>query len=71
MGERAIVELDAFPRLLDGFDTTTARARWESGGDDLDAAMLDAFLDAARTGRPAHPGRGGGTAVPAGGAGGL
>lgn len=55
VGERAIVELDAFPRLLDGFDTTTARARWESGGDDLDAAMLDAFLDAARTGRRPTP----------------
>lgn len=55
VGERAIVELDAFPRLLDGFDTTTARTRWESGGDDLDAAMLDAFLDAARTGRRPIP----------------
>jgi predicted dehydrogenase len=55
VGERAIVELDAFPRLLDGFDTTTARARWEPGGDDLDTAMLDAFLDTARTGRRPAP----------------
>ncbi|MFE2423030.1 Gfo/Idh/MocA family protein [Streptomyces hokutonensis] len=53
VGERAIAEFDAFPRLLGGFDTATGRARWEPGGDDLDAAMLDAFLDAARTGR--HP----------------
>ena len=60
VGERAIVELDAFPRLLDGFDTTTARARWEPGGDDLDAAMLDAFLETARTGRrPAPDGQAG------------
>ncbi|MFE2217666.1 Gfo/Idh/MocA family protein [Streptomyces canus] len=55
VGERAIVEFDAFPRLLGGLDGTTGRARWEAGGDDLDAAMLDAFLDTARTGRRPAP----------------
>ncbi|MFF4490653.1 Gfo/Idh/MocA family oxidoreductase [Streptomyces sp. NPDC001544] len=48
------------PRLLGGFDAVAGRARWEPGGDDLDAMMLDAFLDAARTGqRPAPDGEAG------------
>ncbi|WP_405718364.1 Gfo/Idh/MocA family oxidoreductase [Streptomyces sp. NBC_01537] len=55
VGERAVVEFDAFPRLLGGFDSTAARARWEPGGTDLDAAMLEEFLDAARTGRRPRP----------------
>ncbi|TLS47845.1 Gfo/Idh/MocA family oxidoreductase [Streptomyces montanus] len=55
VGERAIVEFDAFPRLLGGFDSTTGRGRWEPGGTDMDAAMLDEFLDAARTGRRPRP----------------
>ena len=55
VGERAIVEFDAFPRLLDGFDSTPASARWEPGGTDLDAGHARQFLDAARTGRQAHP----------------
>ncbi|GCB51662.1 Gfo/Idh/MocA family protein [Streptomyces sp. NL15-2K] len=55
VGEKAIVEFDAFPPLLGGFDSTTGRDRWEAGGTDLDAAMLDEFLDAARTGRRPSP----------------
>ena len=55
VGERAIVEFDAFPRLLGGFDTAAGRARWEPGGDDLDAAILDAFLDAVRPGKRPSP----------------
>ncbi|MGW2520886.1 Gfo/Idh/MocA family protein [Streptomyces sp. NPDC001617] len=55
IGERAIVEFDAFPRLLGGFDASVGRARWEPGGEDLDALMLDAFLDTARTGRRPSP----------------
>lgn len=55
VGERAIVEFDAFPRLLGGFDAINGRARWEPGGTDLDAAMLDEFLDAARTRRRPRP----------------
>ncbi|MFE9439086.1 Gfo/Idh/MocA family protein [Streptomyces sp. NPDC006602] len=55
VGEKAIVEFDAFPPLLGGFDTATGRDRWEAGGADLDAAMLDEFLDAARTGRRPSP----------------
>lgn len=55
VAEKAIVEFDAFPPLLDGFDSTTGRGRWEAGGADLDAAMLDEFLDAVRTGRRPSP----------------
>lgn len=55
VAEKAIVEFDAFPPLLDGFDSTTGRGRWEAGGTDLDAAMLDEFLDAVRTGRRPSP----------------
>ncbi|NUK27216.1 Gfo/Idh/MocA family oxidoreductase [Streptomyces lunaelactis] len=55
VGDRAIVEFDAFPQLLDGFDLAQARPRWEPGGADLDQAMLEAFLEAARTGRQAQP----------------
>ncbi|MFH8496878.1 Gfo/Idh/MocA family protein [Streptomyces coeruleorubidus] len=55
VAEKGIVEFDAFPRLLGGFDSTAARPRWEPGGDDLDAAMLEEFLDAARTGRRPRP----------------
>ena len=55
VGEAAIVEFDAFPRLLGGFDTLSGRGRWEPGGSDLDAAMLDEFLDAARTGGAPAP----------------
>ncbi|CAM5580845.1 Myo-inositol 2-dehydrogenase [Streptomyces alboniger] len=55
VAEKAIVEFDAFPPLLDGFDSTTGRDRWEAGGADLDAAMLGEFLDAVRTGRRPSP----------------
>lgn len=55
VGERALVEFDAFPRLLGGFNSATGQARWEPGGFDLDAAMLDEFLDAVRTGRRPRP----------------
>ncbi|GAA3795090.1 Gfo/Idh/MocA family protein [Streptomyces phyllanthi] len=55
VAERGIVEFDAFPRLLGGFDSATARSRWEPGGDDLDAVMLEEFLGAARTGRRPRP----------------
>ncbi|WP_405615150.1 Gfo/Idh/MocA family protein [Streptomyces sp. NBC_00076] len=55
VAEKAIVEFDAFPPLLGGFDSTTGRDRWEAGGADLDAAMLDEFLDAVRTGRRPSP----------------
>jgi predicted dehydrogenase len=55
VGQRAVVEFDAFPRLLGGFDSATARTRWEPGGADLDGAMLEEFLDAVRTGRHPRP----------------
>ncbi|MGW3647191.1 Gfo/Idh/MocA family protein [Streptomyces sp. NPDC000878] len=55
VAEKAIVEFDAFPPLLGGFNSVTARGRWEAGGADLDAAMLDEFLDAVRTGRRPSP----------------
>lgn len=55
VGEKAIVEFDAFPPLLGGFDSATGRDRWEAGGADLDAAMLEEFLDTVRTGRRPSP----------------
>ncbi|MER5428511.1 Gfo/Idh/MocA family oxidoreductase [Streptomyces sp. NPDC002588] len=55
VAEHGIVEFDAFPRLLGGFDETARQSRWEPGGDDLDAALLDEFLDACRTGRRPRP----------------
>lgn len=54
-GERATLEFDPCPRLLGGFDSTQARDRWETSGADLDAAMIDEFLAAVRTGRQADP----------------
>ncbi|UIX28658.1 Gfo/Idh/MocA family protein [Streptomyces sp. GQFP] len=55
VAEKAIVEFDAFPPLLGGFNSVTGRGRWEAGGANLDAAMLDEFLDAVRTGRRPSP----------------
>jgi predicted dehydrogenase len=55
VGQRALVEFDAFPPLLDGYDAAQAAPRWEPGTINLDAAMLDSFLAAARTGQRAHP----------------
>lgn len=55
IGERALAEFDAFPPLLTGYDTTQATTRWEPAATDLNAAMLDSFLTAARTGQRAHP----------------
>ncbi|MEU4132515.1 Gfo/Idh/MocA family protein [Streptomyces wuyuanensis] len=55
VGERALAEFDAFPPLLTGYDTTQATTRWEPAAIDLDAAMLESFLTAARTGQRAHP----------------
>jgi len=55
VAEKAIVEFDAFPPLLGGFNSVTGRGRWEAGGADLDAAMLDEFLDAVHTGRRPSP----------------
>ncbi|MEV4333383.1 Gfo/Idh/MocA family oxidoreductase [Streptomyces sp. NPDC049597] len=55
VGQRALAEFDAFPPLLTGYDTTDAITRWEPAAIDLDAAMLDTFLTAARTGQRSHP----------------
>ncbi|MFH0518564.1 Gfo/Idh/MocA family protein [Streptomyces sp. M41] len=53
--ERAQAEFDAFPPLLTGYNTPEASPRWEPSTVDLDAAMLNSFLTAARTGQRAHP----------------
>jgi predicted dehydrogenase len=55
VGERATLEFDPCPRLLGGFDSARSQDRWEAGGGDLDAAMLDEFVDAVRTGRQTGP----------------
>ncbi|MFJ8636336.1 Gfo/Idh/MocA family protein [Streptomyces sp. NPDC093568] len=53
--ERALAEFDAFPPLLTGHNTPQATPRWEPAATDLDTAMLNSFLTAARTGQRAHP----------------
>ncbi|MET9671251.1 Gfo/Idh/MocA family oxidoreductase [Streptomyces sp. NPDC006475] len=55
VGQRALAEFDAFPPLLDGYDTTRATTRWQPAAIDLNKAMLDSFLTAVRTGQRAHP----------------
>ncbi|MGW1957666.1 Gfo/Idh/MocA family protein [Streptomyces sp. NPDC001920] len=55
VSQRALTEFDAFPPLLTGYDTPRSTPRWEPSAIDLDAAMLDAFLTAARTGQRAQP----------------
>ena len=54
-GERATLEFNPCPRLLGGFDSALAADRCEPSGAGLDAAMLDEFLAAVRTGRQAGP----------------
>ncbi|WP_432139633.1 MULTISPECIES: Gfo/Idh/MocA family protein [unclassified Streptomyces] len=53
--EAALAEFDAFPPLLTGYDALHATPRWEPAATDLNAAMLNHFLTAARTGRRPHP----------------
>ncbi|MEV5910442.1 Gfo/Idh/MocA family protein [Streptomyces chartreusis] len=53
--DRALAEFDAFPPLLTGYNTPQAAPRWEPSATDLNAAMLNSFLTAARTGQRAHP----------------
>ena len=53
--EGGTVEFDAFSDRLDLFDDAAGRLRWLDFGTDLDALLLDAFLDAVRTGQPADP----------------
>ncbi|WP_416960217.1 hypothetical protein [Streptomyces sp. Agncl-13] len=55
VGRHGTAHFDAFPPLLRGYETDKARPLWEPGTTDLDAAMLEAFLSAARTGQRAHP----------------
>ncbi|HET9379832.1 MAG TPA: Gfo/Idh/MocA family oxidoreductase [Streptomyces sp.] len=55
VGDRGSVEFTPTPRLLGGFDAATATERWEPGGVDLRAAMLDAFLASAGHGKPTEP----------------
>ena len=53
VGDRAVVELDAFPPLATGYlDDAPAML---TGGVNLDAALLEAFLSAVREGRSAQP----------------
>ncbi|TKA02926.1 Gfo/Idh/MocA family protein [Actinacidiphila oryziradicis] len=56
IGDRAGIEYTGRPRLLDGFDATTAGARWEPGGTDARQLMLAEFAAAVRDGeQPAGP----------------
>lgn len=55
VGDRASVEYDTSPRLLDGFDAATGSARREPGGTDLYSAMLADVLSAFDSGQGAGP----------------
>ncbi|WP_316762445.1 Gfo/Idh/MocA family protein [Streptomyces herbicida] len=55
IGEKGVAAFDAFPPLLRGYDAQRAQTRWTPSTTDVDAAMLEAFLTAARTGQRAHP----------------
>ncbi|MFJ5779854.1 Gfo/Idh/MocA family protein [Streptomyces sp. NPDC093094] len=55
IGHTGTAHFNAFPPMLRGYETNKANIRWETGTTDLDAAMLEAFLTAARTGQRAHP----------------
>jgi predicted dehydrogenase len=55
VGDRASVEFDACPRLLRGFDSATSGERWDTGGTELSAAMLDDFVAGIGNGGGAGP----------------
>ncbi|SCL21789.1 Predicted dehydrogenase [Micromonospora nigra] len=55
VGDKASVEYDAAPRLLDGYDAATGGARWEAGGEDPNPAMLADFLGTIETGEGVGP----------------
>ena len=55
VGERASVEFEPAPRLLDRFDAATGHDRWEPGGADLDAGVLNRFVTGVRDGVFAGP----------------
>lgn len=55
VGDRASVEYDATPRLLDGFDAAAGSDRWEPGGEDLHPLMLRDFLGTIETGAGVGP----------------
>jgi predicted dehydrogenase len=53
--EGGTVEFDAFSDRLDLYDDAAGRLRWLDYGTDLDALMLDAFLESVRTGEVPSP----------------
>ena len=54
-GERGAVTLDAFAERIEVFDDTVGGLRWARLGVNLDALMLDAFLEGVRSGEPVQP----------------
>ena len=54
-GERGGATFDGFSHRLESFDDTGGGVRWPDYGADLPGLLLDAFVDAVRTGRPAQP----------------
>ncbi|SDP20310.1 Predicted dehydrogenase [Nakamurella panacisegetis] len=54
-GERSSAGFDAFAERFDLFDDRAAGLAWVDFGPDLDALMLEEFLSAVRSGRPAQP----------------
>jgi predicted dehydrogenase len=54
-GENGAARFDAFSHRLELFDDSTGSVRWPGFGTDLDALLLDEFVDVVRTGRPGQP----------------
>jgi len=60
VGDRAFASMDAFGQRVDGFDQGAGSPLWLEYGPNLDALMIDAFLEVVRTGaEPPVDGRGG------------
>lgn len=54
-GETGSARFDAFGERLELFDDTAGAVSWPDFGADLDALLLDEFLDAVRSGRQGYP----------------
>src|SRR5699024_1854621 len=60
VGDRAFASMDAFGQRVDGFDQGAGSPLWLEYGPNLDALMMEAFLEVVRTGaEPPVDGRGG------------
>jgi len=54
-GERGAAGFDAFSERLELFDDSAGSPRWPDYGTNLNALLLEEFVEAVRTGRQGHP----------------